>query len=131
MTSSWKSISVRSQFQRDADAARDKVAAVAHPGRTFFCHPNRGERGLGVDGAVLEAHQIARRFAGSVAGEEATLDPAQLRRAVGQPHELPYRVERHLGIVRTGLDRQITAALVSDQLIAVEGGHVHQCVRAA
>ena len=134
MTSSWKSSSVRSQCSSEMRMRRDdEVAAAAHPAGPFVADPDERSNGRasGLLRAVLEAHQIARRFAGGVAGDEAALRPAQLRRAVRQASELPHRVERHLRIVGAGLDRQIAAGVGLDQLVAVECRQVDQRVRPA
>ncbi len=55
--------------------------------------------------------------------------PAHLGDLVGEPHQLPHRVEGDLRIVGAGLDRQIAAAVAFDQLVADEVRQVDQCFR--
>ena len=85
---------------------------------------------VGIAGAVLETHQIARRAAASRIGDEAGLQPADLRDVIGQAHELANGVEGDLRIVGASLHRQIAAGAFGHQLIAAESGHIDQGCRA-
>ncbi len=125
-------------LERDADAAHDQVGAAAHPGRPFLAHPDdllerewvgaghAGDplpRALGdrVLGAVLEAHQVARRVLGGVVRAEIRSEPsAGARRRLGQPRELADGVEGNLRIVGAGLHREVAAAARLLELVAVE-----------
>ena len=73
-----------------------------------------------IAGSVLEAHQVARRFACRRLRQKAGLAPAELRRAIGQAGQLPDGVERDLRIVRARLNRDVPARLRGVELIAVE-----------
>ena len=73
-----------------------------------------------IAGSVLEAHQVARRFACRRLRQKAGLAPTELRRAVRQAGQLPDGVEGDHRIVRARLDRNVPARLRGVELIAVE-----------
>ena len=131
MVCSWKpTLRAVPVFQRHADAADHQIAAAAHPGRPVVADPHDFVRSAaGVVGAVLEAHQIARRLAVGGARQEAGLRPAHLRHVVGEPGELAHGVERDLRVVGAGLDRQIAAGSRRHQLVAVEPRQIDQRLR--
>ena len=119
-------------LERNPDAPRDDIAAAAHPVRPFVADPDdvveapgtvgRDVRaGAGrIVGSVLEAHQVARRFACRRLREKAGLGPTELRGAVRQAGQLPDGVEGDHRIVGAGLDRDVAAGLRGVELIAVE-----------
>src|SRR5690606_23690160 len=75
--------------------------------------------------AVLEAEEIARRLlpsGGSRGPTEAQLRPAQHGAAEGDAGEVADRVDRDLRIVGTGLNAQITVALLRIEILAEERG---------
>ena len=96
-------------------ARRGSCRRAASPARrTQTCSvERRGVLELEVVGAVLEAHQVARR--GLLAARrrrapEAELRPAERRRAAGDPGEVADGVERDLRIVGAGLHAEVAAA---------------------
>ncbi len=117
-------------LQGDADRAGDQIAAAAHPA-AFIADPDdvvhqRRIAGRRVHGAILETHEIARRLAGLALRREPGLHPAELGDAVGQARQGPHGMESHLGIVRAGLDGEISARPRGDQLVAIESRQIDQ-----
>ena len=119
-------------LERDPDAPGYDVAAAAHPVRPFVADPDDVVEafwsvgrdvapGAGrIAGSVLEAHQIARRFACRRLREKAGLAPTELRGAIRQAGQLPDGVEGDHRIVGARLDRDVAARLRGVELVAVE-----------
>jgi len=118
-------------LERDADRAHHHVAAVAHPVRAFIADPDelahrRRIAGGDVHGPVLESHRNSRCCTGLEISGEPHLRPAHGGDAGGRLGQAPHRGLHYLGIVRAGLERQVAAGALRDQLIAGEARQVDQ-----
>ena len=114
-------------LQRDADLADDEVASALHPVGAFLADPDHGIEIFWLLCSVFEAHQVARRVSPWVGAKPDWVQ--RKRAAVCQANELPHGMERDLGVVRAGLDRQVAAGVVRLELVAVEFGQIDQGVR--
>src|SRR5262249_868032 len=114
-------------LQCHANAAHDEIAAASHPGGAFGIDPDDLVDLLGRVGAVLEAHEVARRPDIGRTRQESGLCPTYLGSTVRQSYQLADRVKRYLRIVRARLDRKVTTGSLWHQLIAVEQRQFDQC----
>src|SRR6185437_8166379 len=69
---------------------------------------------------MFERHEDARRLLRAGIGGEASLRPAYVGHAIAEPRQLPHGVERDLRIIGAGLHREIAAAAIGLELVAVE-----------
>ena len=93
--------------------------------------PRRSTHQVGVGrvevrGAVLEAHQVARRPALAGQAEEPALRPAQCDGAEADPRQVALRVVGDLRIVRTHLQAEVAVGMAGDERVAGEMGERRQ-----
>ena len=93
--------------------------------QTFDAH-QVGVGRVEVRGAVLEAHQVARRPALAGQAEEPALRPAQRDGAEADPRQVALRVVRDLRIVRTHLQADVAVGMAGDERVAGEVGERRQ-----
>ena len=123
-------------LQRNSDPPRDEITSAAHPERALVAHPDdlvetarsvgRCDAGARIDCAILEAHQVSRRFAERRTRQEPALRPAHLDDAITEPLQFSHRMKRDERVIGAGLHRQIAARARGHELIAVEFGQIDQ-----
>jgi hypothetical protein len=119
-----------------ADLAGHLVGAPAVHPVDVVVHPDElvEVRGLlDIAGAVLEAHQVARRRLARAGRSpaEAEDDPAGVDDPPAHPGQVADRVVGDLRVVRARLDRQVAAGQLGTELVAGQGGEVGQQLRPA
>ena len=117
-------------FERNADSARNQIAAAAHPVRPLVAHPDDLVEASGIVGQTaapprgllvpsLNPIKLRGVSAGAV-GKKPRLRPAKLGGAIGQARKLPDGVKRDLRIIGAGLNRNVASGPRGFELVAVE-----------
>ena len=126
-------------LDQHADPARDQVAAAAHPRLVgLVADPDeavhrRRVLGLDVVGAVLEAHEVARRRLRGARGRgaaEAELRPPHDDGAAADAGEVADDVEGDLRIVGAGLHAEVAAAARRVERVTGQRGQICKRSRA-